>query len=146
MYCTVEVRRLEQKSALWRRLALHHNKVDLKRKTTMLNNHLNPLSSSPPPSHYPPPSLCGGFLKERRSLVAFTWTLTVILTLVAFIVSCVLMVHVNTRYARMYLYDGYSFYNNRYNNRWLEDMGNNDGQQEENNDKEEKPFKSQSYL
>jgi hypothetical protein len=47
------------------------------------------------------PSLCGSFLVDRRSLVAFTWTITTVLTLVAFIMAVVMMVHVHTHYKRM---------------------------------------------
>lgn len=47
------------------------------------------------------PSLCGSFLTDKRSLVAFTWTLTTVLTLIAFIVSTVMVIHVRTSYKRM---------------------------------------------
>jgi hypothetical protein len=47
------------------------------------------------------PSLCGSFLVDRRSLVAFTWTITTVLTLVAFIMAVVMMVHVHAHYKRM---------------------------------------------
>lgn len=62
-------------------------------------------------------SLCGGFLVDRRSLVAFTWTITTVLTLLAFIIAVALMVHVHTHYMRMenYYMEQYE-YNNQYNN------------------------------
>lgn len=47
------------------------------------------------------PSLCGSFLTDKRSLVAFTWTLTCVLTLVAFISATVTVIHVHTSYRRM---------------------------------------------
>ena len=66
------------------------------------------------------PSLCGTFLVDRRSLVAFTWTITTVLTLFAFITAVVLMVHVHTHYKRMESYYEqqyeYNMYNNNHNN------------------------------
>jgi hypothetical protein len=50
------------------------------------------------------PTLCGSFLHNKRALVAFTWTLTVMLTLVAFVTSLVLIVHVHTRYRHVERY------------------------------------------
>jgi hypothetical protein len=47
------------------------------------------------------PSLCGSFLTDRRSLLAFTWTLTCLFTWIAFIVSTVYVIHVHTSYKRM---------------------------------------------
>lgn len=44
------------------------------------------------------PSLCGSFLRDKRSLVAFTWTLTTVLTLLAFILSCAMIIHIHTHY------------------------------------------------
>ena len=57
------------------------------------------------------PSLCGSFLVDRRSLVAFTWTITTVLTLLAFITAVFLMAHVHTHYKRMesYYEDQYEY-------------------------------------
>lgn len=44
------------------------------------------------------PSLCGSFLQNKRALVAFTWTLTVFFTLLAFIVTTAMVLHVHSRY------------------------------------------------
>lgn len=52
----------------------------------------------------PAPSLCGGFLQNKRSLIAFTWTLTTVLTLAAFILTLVYVGHVHTHYLRMERY------------------------------------------
>ena len=65
------------------------------------------------------PSLCGTFLTDRKSLVAFTWTLTTVMTLLAFIMAVCLMVHVHTQYKRMesYYEEQYEYYNGQqYNN------------------------------
>ena len=43
----------------------------------------------------PAPSLCGDFLTNKRSLIAFTWTLTTVLTLAAFIVALAMTIHNN---------------------------------------------------
>jgi hypothetical protein len=50
------------------------------------------------------PALCGTFLTDKRSLVAFTWTITTVLTLVAFIVAGVMMAHTHTHYKRLERY------------------------------------------
>jgi len=44
------------------------------------------------------PSLCGGFLIDKRSMVAFTWSITTVLTLFAFITAVVLSVKVHAHY------------------------------------------------
>lgn len=48
-----------------------------------------------------PRSLCGNFLTNKRSLVAFTWTVTTVLTLVAVMLAVVLCAHVHAHYIRM---------------------------------------------
>jgi hypothetical protein len=50
------------------------------------------------------PALCGSFLTDKRSLVAFTWTLTVFMTLLAFIGATVAVIHVHTHYIRLERY------------------------------------------
>jgi len=52
----------------------------------------------------PTPSLCGSFLTNKRSLIAFTWTITTVLTLVAFVLAAVMTIHVHTQYMRMERY------------------------------------------
>ena len=47
------------------------------------------------------PSLCGSFLADRRSLVALTWTLITVLTLLAFVGSAGMAIHWHTQYKRM---------------------------------------------
>lgn len=54
------------------------------------------------------PSLCGTFLTDKKSLVAFTWTITTVLTILAFIISFGMIIHVHTHYLwyeRTYGYD-----------------------------------------
>jgi len=52
----------------------------------------------------PPPSLCGNFLTNKRSLVAFTWSLTTVLTLLAVCLAIVFTAHVHGHYRRMERY------------------------------------------
>ena len=47
------------------------------------------------------PSLCGSFVTDKRSLIAFTWTITCVLTLAAFVTSTVFLIHVHTTYKRL---------------------------------------------
>jgi hypothetical protein len=44
------------------------------------------------------PSICGSFIGSKRALLAFTWTLTTILTLVAFLASIAFLVQINSHY------------------------------------------------
>ena len=50
------------------------------------------------------PSLCGSFLTDKRSLVGFTWTITTVLTLVAFVSALAMVVKVHTHYRRLERY------------------------------------------
>ena len=78
------------------------------------------------------PAVCGSVLVDKRSLVAFTWTITTVLTLLAFIVAVVLMVHVHARYKRLenYYTEQYE-YNMQYND------NDQSGDQERSADREE---------
>ena len=49
----------------------------------------------------PPDSLCGTFLTNKRSLVAFTWTITTVLTLIAFVLAIAMILNVHGHYVRM---------------------------------------------
>jgi hypothetical protein len=64
------------------------------------------------------PSICGGFLSDQRSMVAFTWTITTVLTLLAFLTAVVLAAQIHTHYRRMErYYQTDDWYNNySYNN------------------------------
>ena len=73
------------------------------------------ISEIPNSLHNMSPSLCGTFLVDRRSLVAFTWTITSVLTILAFIIAVVLMVHVHTHYRRMENYYEQQYEYNLYN-------------------------------
>lgn len=50
------------------------------------------------------PSLCGSFLSNKRSLVAFTWTITTVLNFVAFVAALVMMIQIHTHYIRLERY------------------------------------------
>jgi hypothetical protein len=69
------------------------------------------------------PSLCGNNLSDKRSVVAFTWTITTLLTIIAFMVSLGLIINVHAQYN----WHSNSNSNYNYNNRYLEGGGNGDG-------------------
>jgi len=61
------------------------------------------------------PSLCGSFLSSKKSLVAFIWTVTTLLTLMAFILAIIMTVQINMQYqhlASMYAMDDDQYQNN----------------------------------
>jgi hypothetical protein len=90
------------------------------------------------------PSLCGGFLTDKRSMVAFTWSITTVLTLFAFITAVILMIQVHTHYRRLRNYydgdDWYQnsnyYYNNNNNNNW-EGEGEQEGEEQQHNSHDE---------
>jgi hypothetical protein len=61
-----------------------------------------------------PPALCGSFLGSRRSLVAFTWSVTTVLTLFAFLTAITWTIKINSHYR--YLERLYENSNNNNNN------------------------------
>jgi hypothetical protein len=75
------------------------------------------------------PSICGGLLSDKRSMVAFTWTITTVLTLLAFLAAMVVVIQIHAHYRRTQnYYDGDDWYQqylyqNQYNN-------NDDGEEE----------------
>lgn len=77
------------------------------------------------------PSLCGNFLTSKRSLIAFTWTITVVLTLVALIGATVVTIQTHARYKRMERYYEEQWqYENQYN------YNNGEGERKEDRNKE----------
>jgi len=58
------------------------------------------------------PSLCGSFLTDKRSLVAFTWSLTTVLTFVAFVAALAMLGEVHAHYRRLerYYEQQYEYY------------------------------------
>lgn len=62
------------------------------------------------------PSLCGSFLTDKQSLVAFTWTLTTVFTLLAFVGAAVTVIHTHTRYMRLEKEYEEQYEYSRYNN------------------------------
>ena len=81
------------------------------------------------------PSLCGGFLTDKRSMVAFTWSITTVLTLFAFITAVILSIQVHTHYRRLRVYyDGDDWYQNSNNNYWNNYQdGDGEGEEEQHN-------------
>jgi hypothetical protein len=77
------------------------------------------------------PSLCGSFLTDKRSLVAFTWTITTILTLVAFVMSLAMMVEVHAHYRRLERYYEQQYEYSQYSND--DDQEGEDNKEDENN-------------
>ena len=58
------------------------------------------------------PSVCGHFVTDKRSLIAFTWTLTCVLTWMAFIACATYLIHIHTTYIRL----EHSYYDQWYSN------------------------------
>jgi len=57
------------------------------------------------------PSICGGFLGDKRSMVAFVWSVTTVLTIFAFATAIVLTVKVHTHYKYLErVYEGDDWY------------------------------------
>ena len=50
------------------------------------------------------PSLCGAFLTNRRSMVAFIWAITTALTICAFIGATIFVIEISAHYRRMERY------------------------------------------
>ncbi|GAX17480.1 hypothetical protein FisN_5Hh132 [Fistulifera solaris] len=78
-------------------------------------------------------SLCGSFLTSKRSLVAFTWTITTVLNFVAFVAALVMMVQIHAHYIRLehYYEQQYEEYQRQYaNNNNNEGEGQAQGQED----------------
>lgn len=87
------------------------------------------------------PSLCGGFLTDKRSMVAFVWSVTTVLTIFAFATAIVLTVKVHMHYNYLQqFYDGDDWYQasdsyyNYDNNQDENENENNESQDEKNRD------------
>lgn len=52
------------------------------------------------------PSICGGFLSDKRSMVAFAWSITTALTLFAFLTAIVLAIQIHGHYRHLKRYYG----------------------------------------
>ena len=81
------------------------------------------------------PSICGGFLSDKRSMVAFTWTITTVLTLLAFLTALVLVIQIHAHYRRTSnYYDGDDWYQQYlYQNQYNNNNGEDDEEDEQNN-------------
>lgn len=62
-------------------------------------------------------------------MLAFTWTITTLLTLVAFLMAIIMVVQINSHYRYL---ERYSYNDDNYNNRWL-----NEGEEQQNQEGEE---------
>lgn len=93
------------------------------------------------------PSLCGGFLTDKRSMVAFTWSITTVLTIFAFITAVVLSVKVHSHYSYLEKYYNGDDWYQQYNNENYYDYDNSqDGEgegKEENNDSHDEKYRDQ---
>ena len=73
-------------------------------------------------------ALCGSFLTSKRSLVAFTWTITTVLNFVAFVAALVMMIQIHTHYIRLeHYYEQQYEYQQQYANENNEGEGQEDG-------------------
>jgi hypothetical protein len=75
------------------------------------------------------PSLCGNFVTDKRSLIAFTWTLTCVLTLIAFIACGAYLIHIHTTYIRMEHSNYEQWYSNYLSYQQQQNNNNNDGEE-----------------
>ena len=92
----------------------------------------------------PAPSLCGSFLGSKRALLAFTWTLTTILTLVAFLASIAFIIQINSHYKYLERINNYNDDNNNgngngnnQNNRYMQEDEDGDEQHSQDDKKEQ---------
>jgi hypothetical protein len=88
----------------------------------------------------PVPSICGSFLTSKRALLAFSWTVATVLTLVAFMTATVLTIRETTHYRHLERANAENNYNN-YN----EDQ-NNDQQSHDDGEEDRQQDASQIYA
>jgi hypothetical protein len=74
-------------------------------------------------------SICGGFLTDRRSMVAFTWAITTAMNIFAFAAATVLLIQIQTHYLRLErYYESDDWINNyQYNHNDGDDANGGDG-------------------
>lgn len=95
----------------------------------------------------PAPSLCGFFLHNKRSLIAFTWTLTTLLTIAAFILTLVYVGHVHTHYMRMeHYYEEQYAYAQQQRNQYNDDANNNKNNNNNHNSQDEREYEHRMQL
>lgn len=89
------------------------------------------------------PSICGTFLSDKRSMVAFTWSIANVLTLFAFFTGIVLIIQIHSHYRHMErYYESDDWYQQYANNNNGEDGENNEGS----HDQEEQIREKQEYM
>lgn len=96
------------------------------------------------------PSICGGFLSDKQSMIAFTWTISTVLTLFAFLVAIVLMIQIHSHYNRLERhyetddwYQSYYYNNNNYDQNGDDEV---EGSQDRQQNYEEANRVAQSYI
>ncbi|GKY90362.1 hypothetical protein MPSEU_000010200 [Mayamaea pseudoterrestris] len=96
----------------------------------------------------PAPSLCGNFLQNKRALIAFTWTLTTVLTLVAFILTLVYVGHVHTRYLWLerYYEEQYTSAQQQRNQEYDDDQRQNNNNNNHYSSQDERDYKEKMQL
>mmetsp|Transcript_28910 Transcript_28910/g.62006 ORF Transcript_28910/g.62006 Transcript_28910/m.62006 type:complete len:318 (-) Transcript_28910:2284-3237(-) len=96
------------------------------------------------------PSLCGGFLTDKRSMVAFTWSVTTVLTIFAFATALVLTIKVHTHYKYLERYyegdDWYQTNDAYYNYENSQDEGNNNNNNGDSHDEKYRDQIRESYM
>jgi len=94
------------------------------------------------------PSLCGGFLTDKRSMVAFVWSVTTVLTIFAFATAIVLTVKVHMHYNYLQqFYDGDDWY--QASDSYYNSDNNQDENENENNESQDEKYRDQirdSYM
>lgn len=78
------------------------------------------------------PTLCGSFLSDKRALVAFTWTIATVATLIAFLLAVILTCQVHAHYIHMERY-----YESQLQDYYYQQQNNNDGCDDENDNNED---------
>lgn len=69
------------------------------------------------------PSLCGSFIGSKKSLLAFTWSVTTLLTFVAFLMAIIMVIQISSHYRYLERIN-----NNDNGNRWLNENNENNEQ------------------
>lgn len=102
--------------SLIQRAPTHHHSCPLVQRGYLCINSISMQSTTP--------SLCGSFLSDKRSLIAFTWTLTTVLTLAAFVLAAVVAIHTHTSYKRLeHYYQEQYAYNQQYHKQQNDEGG-----------------------
>mmetsp|Transcript_12308 Transcript_12308/g.18054 ORF Transcript_12308/g.18054 Transcript_12308/m.18054 type:complete len:255 (-) Transcript_12308:104-868(-) len=80
------------------------------------------------------PSICGNFISSKKSLLAFTWSITTLLTFIAFLMAIAMVIQIDSHYRyleRTNVSDDDSYYSNNNRNVQEEDEEQHSGDEEE---------------